>query len=391
MIILGLVLSLLMGGVLGLFGGGGSVLTVPILVYVLGMSAKPAVATSLLVVATSSALGAVQHARARNVWLRTALLFGGVAMLGSYGGARLAAFVPGHLLLVLFAGSMAVTGVMMLRARAAMPAGGVPAGLPKLAVEGLGVGMLTGLVGAGGGFLVVPALMSLGGLPMHAAIGTSLLVIALNAFTALLGYLAHATIDVGLAALVTTAAAVGALLGGRLASRLPATALRRGFGGLVLAMAAVMLWKEAPMPSMATAFLDPLLGGVLIGLAAAALLLLNGQIAGISGIVGGLLHPKPGDLGWRIAFVAGLLAGGTALASLRPEAFGPPLAQPTAVFVLAGLLVGAGTRLGSGCTSGHGVCGLGRGSVRSLVATATFMLSGAAVVFLTHHVLGGHP
>ena len=134
-----------------------------------------------------------------------------------------------------------------------------------------------------------------------------------------------------------------------------------------------------------------LAGGLLVGLAAAVLVLFAGRIAGISGIVGGLLHPKPGDLGWRIAFVAGLLAGGTALASLRPEAFGPPLAQPTAVFVLAGLLVGAGTRLGSGCTSGHGVCGLGRGSVRSLVATATFMLSGAAVVFLTHHVLGGHP
>jgi uncharacterized membrane protein YedE/YeeE len=146
-----------------------------------------------------------------------------------------------------------------------------------------------------------------------------------------------------------------------------------------------------PMTSLAIPFSGPLLGGVLLGLAAGALLLFNGQIAGISGIVGGLLRPKPDDVGWRAAFLAGLLAGGAALAAWRPDALGPPLTQPTALFVLAGLLVGAGTRLGSGCTSGHGVCGLGRGSARSLVATATFMTTGAAVVFLTHHVLGALP
>lgn len=393
MIAIGLILSLFMGGILGLLGGGGSILAVPILVYVLGMDAKPAVATSLLVVAISSAMGAVQHARRGNVWLRTALVFGGIAMIGAYGGARLAAFVPGRVLLLTFAGMMAVTGTMMLRSgrRGVAPTAATHATFWQLALEGLGVGTFTGLVGAGGGFLVVPALVALGGLPMHAAVGTSLLVIAINATTALFGYLAHVTIDLRIATLVIIAAVTGSLLGGRLASRVRAGTLRRAFAGLVLAMAAAMLGKEASMLSLAGPLLSPLIGGALIGLAAATLLLLNGQIAGISGIVGGLLRPRPHDVGWRMAFVTGLLAGGAALAAWRPEAMGAPIAQPTALFVLAGLLVGAGTRLGNGCTSGHGVCGVGRGSVRSLVATATFMTSGAAIVFLTHHVLGARP
>ena len=130
-----------------------------------------------------------------------------------------------------------------------------------------------------------------------------------------------------------------------------------------------------------------LAGGLLVGLAAALLLLFNGRIAGISGIVGGLLRPVRGDVDWRIAFVAGLVAAPlawrvfAALPRLQVEAGTPAL-------VVAGLLVGFGTRLGSGCTSGHGVCGLSRGSWRSLAATASFMAAGFAVVFIARHVLG---
>jgi uncharacterized membrane protein YedE/YeeE len=207
-------------------------------------------------------------------------------------------------------------------------------------------------------------------------------IIAVNAATALLGYLAHVTIDVRLAALVTTAAAVGSLLGGRLSTMVQPATLRRAFAGLVIAMAAAIFAKEIRMSVLVAPYIGPLSGGVLVGLAAAALLLLNGRIAGISGIVGGLVHPRPGDIGWRLAFVAGLVAGGAALAVRYPEVLGAPLARPTALFVLAGLLVGAGSRLGNGCTSGHGVCGLGRGSVRSVVATVTFVASGMATVFV---------
>jgi|SRR5215217_2292415 len=133
----------------------------------------------------------------------------------------------------------------------------------------------------------------------------------------------------------------------------------------------------------------PLLGGLLIGLASAVLLLFHGRIAGISGITGGLLSPAPADVGWRVAFLGGLAVGGVLLASFRPESLGPPVLTSVGATLAAGLLVGFGTRLGGGCTSGHGVCGLARGSKRSLVATLTFMATAALTVFISRHVLGG--
>jgi uncharacterized membrane protein YedE/YeeE len=129
-----------------------------------------------------------------------------------------------------------------------------------------------------------------------------------------------------------------------------------------------------------------LLGGALIGVSATLLLVLNGRVAGISGIVGGLLKPTRGDVGWRVWFVAGLVSGGIALLVSRPQAFGPATV-PAALLVVAGLLVGFGTRLGNGCTSGHGVCGISRLSFRSFVATLTFVMSGGAAAYLVQHVL----
>ncbi|MCK8496978.1 MULTISPECIES: YeeE/YedE family protein [Myxococcus] len=136
-------------------------------------------------------------------------------------------------------------------------------------------------------------------------------------------------------------------------------------------------------------FLLPLLGGVLLGLGAALLLLFNGRIAGISGIAGGLWAPSSGDTGWRVAFIGGLMLGGVVLAAVRPSVLGAPVLTGVGTPLIAGLCVGFGTRLGSGCTSGHGVCGLARGSKRSLVATLTFMAAGAATVFVTRHLGGG--
>lgn len=127
-------------------------------------------------------------------------------------------------------------------------------------------------------------------------------------------------------------------------------------------------------------------GGALIGLAAAILVVANGRIAGISGILGGLLRPARNDWGWRLAFVAGLLAAPTVYALVAPLPV-PRIEAGTAVLVSAGLLVGFGTRLGSGCTSGHGVCGLARMSPRSLAATLGFMAAGFATVFVVRHVL----
>lgn len=136
-------------------------------------------------------------------------------------------------------------------------------------------------------------------------------------------------------------------------------------------------------------FLPALLGGVLIGLAGASLLLLGGRVAGITGIFAGLLEPRPGDKAWRAVFVVALIAGASAVALLRPDTFQLGLARPPVLMVGAGLLVGFGTRLANGCTSGHGICGVSRFSPRSLIATATFMAAGMATVFAVRHLLGG--
>jgi uncharacterized membrane protein YedE/YeeE len=136
--------------------------------------------------------------------------------------------------------------------------------------------------------------------------------------------------------------------------------------------------------------LSGLLGGALIGLAAAMLMLLTGRIAGISGIFGGLLSPATSDRGWRIAFIAGLIAA-PLIAALATGAALPSPAMPASliVIVIAGLLVGFGSRMGGGCTSGHGVCGTARLSTRSLVATAVFMLAAIVTVAIVRHIIGG--
>lgn len=128
-----------------------------------------------------------------------------------------------------------------------------------------------------------------------------------------------------------------------------------------------------------------LLGGLLIGLAAAALLLVNGRILGVSGIAGGLLQPRAADSGWRLAFVAGLLVP-PLLLGISQTINAPTFAGSLWLVALAGLLVGFGSRMGSGCTSGHGICGMARLSKRSIVATACFMLTGFLTVYLTRHV-----
>lgn len=138
----------------------------------------------------------------------------------------------------------------------------------------------------------------------------------------------------------------------------------------------------SPLPALA--------GGMLIGVAASVLLLVNGRTAGISGIVGGLSGTGRADAGWRFAFLAGLAAVAVAAAFAAPGSFDAPRAIPAAVLIASGLLVGYGTQLGNGCTSGHGVCGLSRFAGRSLAATLTFMATAAAAVFVVRHVAGGN-
>lgn len=133
-------------------------------------------------------------------------------------------------------------------------------------------------------------------------------------------------------------------------------------------------------------WMSALLGGVLIGMAAALLLWLTGRIAGISGMLGGVLLPKRGELAWRLAFLIGLVGAGAAWLWSVPGAYVPRQGFPPLLLVVAGVLVGIGTRMGNGCTSGHGVCGLGRLSLRSLAAVLTFMLTAVITTFIVRHV-----
>ncbi|MEU2508966.1 sulfite exporter TauE/SafE family protein [Streptomyces sp. NPDC007863] len=243
--------SLLIGVSLGILGGGGSILTVPILVYLAGQDTKEAIATSLFVVGVTSLAALIPHARAHRVRWRTGLLFGAFSMAGAYGGGRLAEYIPGTVLLVAFALMMLATAFAMLRKprdgakRAARPAHrDLP--LQHIAVEGLVVGAVTGLVGSGGGFLVVPALAILGGLPMGIAVGTSLLVIAMKSFAGLAGHLSGVSIDWGIALTVTVAAVIGSLIGARLAGRIPQDALRKSFGWFVVVMGVFVLGQQLP-------------------------------------------------------------------------------------------------------------------------------------------------
>ena len=267
MIAVTIALAVLVGISLGLLGGGGSILTVPLLAYVAGMDAKPAIATSLLVVGVTSAIAAITHARAGRVRWRVAVIFGLAAMAGAYTGGRLARFIPGTVLLIAFAVIMIAAGIAMLRGRKDMAVfeGNQPLPVLKITLLGVTVGVISGLVGAGGGFLLVPALALLAGLPMPIAVGTSLVIIAMQSFAGFAGHLATEHIDWRLAGMVTAAAVVGALIGGRLIAFIDPATLRKLFGWFVLLMASVMLAEEVhPAVGAAAAGLTVIAAGMSI-------------------------------------------------------------------------------------------------------------------------------
>ena len=244
MLTLGLALAALIGLSLGLLGGGGSILTVPVLVYVLGVAAKPAIAMSLPVVGITSLVGAALHWRLGNVRVPTALTFGLLAMVGAFAGAKLAVFLSGAVQLALLAVVMLAAAGSMLRGNRAAAAADAPARLALLVPVAIGVGILTGLVGIGGGFLVVPALVLLARVPMRQAVGTSLLVIAMNSASGFAGYLGTVDLDWGFLAGFTAAAVAGALVGTALVARVPQAALKRGFAVFLLAMGGFVLYKN---------------------------------------------------------------------------------------------------------------------------------------------------
>lgn len=243
--------ALAIGLSLGLLGSGGSIMTVPVLVYLLGQDEKTAIAGSLAIVGAVAAVASLQYLRARQVDGRAVLWFGLPGMLGTYLGAWSAAFIPGLLQLSLFALVMLVAAVLMIRPPATEPAPRTPRAPFKIMADGLVVGIVTGLVGVGGGFLIVPALVLLGGLTMHRAVATSLVIIALKSFTGFWKYLdvlaaEGLSLDWDALGLVTALAIAGSVAGAQLAKRLPQARLRRIFGGFLVVMGLYILLRSLP-------------------------------------------------------------------------------------------------------------------------------------------------
>jgi uncharacterized membrane protein YfcA len=237
--------GVLIGAALGLLGGGGSVLTVPIFVYVLGFGPKESIAMSLAVVAATSAFGTWTHWRAGNVNVRVAAVFGGLAMLGTLIGVRLARFVPGATQLAIFAAVMLAAAIFMIRGDSPREGAGSGQDIDpvlsamKVVPGALLVGSLTGIVGVGGGFLIVPALVVLR-MSLRRAVGTSLLIITGTCVVGFLGYLGHVRLDWRAVALVAAGTLPGMALGSYLHRFVPQSVLRRGFAIFLVVMAAVI-------------------------------------------------------------------------------------------------------------------------------------------------------
>jgi uncharacterized membrane protein YfcA len=254
----GVVLASLIGVALGLLGGGGSLLTVPVLVYALGVPAKQAVAMSLPIVGVASLVAAWSHSRHGRVRLAMAVPFGLAAMAGAVAGARVSRLLDPAVQLVLLGVVMLAASLSMLRGAAsetsAVPRPARPRGLVLLA--GAGVGLLTGALGIGGGFLIVPVLVLLVGLPMPQAVGTSLAIIAATAAAGIAGYAGTVAVPWSFVILFTAVTVGGSLVGARLSGVVPAASLRRAFALFLFVAGAYILYANrhaGPTPAVAAA------------------------------------------------------------------------------------------------------------------------------------------
>jgi uncharacterized protein len=260
--IIGYLASLLIGLSLGLIGGGGSILTVPVLVYLFGVNPVAATAYSLFIVGATSLVGAWPKYKAGEINLKTAIIFGIPSIAAVYATRKfLIPYIPDNvftigdytvtkpiLMMVLFAILMVAASVSMIREKT--PSNGTPGetkqvfNYPVIFLEGIVVGVLTGLVGAGGGFLIIPALVLLSKLPMKQAVGTSLLIIAAKSLIGFTGDLGHTIMDWKLLLSVTALAIVGIFFGNSLAKKIPGEKLKKGFGWFVLVMGIYIIVKE---------------------------------------------------------------------------------------------------------------------------------------------------
>lgn len=243
--------ALVIGLTLGLLGSGGSILTVPVLVYLVGIPDKSAIADSLAIVGLIAAVAAIPYGLQRSIHWRSVLYFGAPGVAGTYFGAALSALVSGAFQLTLFAVVMLTSAVLMFWSPARSHDNPGRQAAWKISIEGLLVGILTGLVGVGGGFLIVPALVILGGLPVRLAVGTSLLIIAAKSLAGFAKYVDVLSsegfgVDWGIIAIFSLLGIAGSFLGNKVGSLVPQHALKRGFAAFLLLMGMFILVKEGP-------------------------------------------------------------------------------------------------------------------------------------------------
>ncbi|MFA5241251.1 MAG: sulfite exporter TauE/SafE family protein [Sulfuricella sp.] len=256
MIFLAIISGAITGIVLGLFGSGGSIIAMPALMYLLDVEAKSAIAMSMGIVAVTATISGWDNWRRGNVDLKVAMWFGLFGVIGTYGGARLGVYTPVQVQLTLFALVMYAAAWKMLQpkkqpAAQLATAGGPPlpedevisAHMGHIAAHGVGVGILTGLVGVGGGFLIVPALVLLSGIPMKLAIGTSLVIVAAKSYSGFAGYVGAVPVDWTTMALFTTVTVAGSFIGTRVAHRFSQETLKRSFGVFLVFVASYILLK----------------------------------------------------------------------------------------------------------------------------------------------------
>lgn len=246
----GLALGFGVGIILGLLGGGGSILAVPIFLYVFRVEQRSAIAMSLAVVGMSAFVGFLGHWRQRSVNLTVGVPFGAMAMVAAFLTARVHEWVPELVQLALFAAFAFTAAIVMLvdslRSRPeSLEPRSRPHFTPVLALEALGVGALTAIIGAGGGFVIVPALVYLAGVPVREAVGSSLLIITLNGLSAFAGYIGQVPIDWALVGSFTGVAALGAILGTRLNRRVPQVRIKQGFALLILVLGSYIVLRKA--------------------------------------------------------------------------------------------------------------------------------------------------
>jgi len=264
--ILAILAGLATGVVLGLFGSGGSIIALPALLYLLHVEPKSAIAMSLGVVGVTATITAIDNWRRGNVVIRVALVFGLFGVMGTFAGARLGLLTPVVIQLGLFAVVMYAAAWRMLKPARLSPAGpasadGVVASadgtvafrschdffspcMGHIALHGIGVGILTGLVGVGGGFLIVPALVLLSGIPMKQAVGTSLAIVAAKSYAGFAGYMGGVPIDYALMGAFTAVTVVGSFIGTRLAGRVSQAALKKAFAWFLVVVATYILLKS---------------------------------------------------------------------------------------------------------------------------------------------------